>query len=53
LPKRFLKKGGLAFVSVLIGGLAVAGTTALMPVRQACAQRGQMSYKEDIVPIFK
>lgn len=50
---RFMKKGGLAFVCVLVGGLAVVGTTALMPVRQACAQRGQMSYKEDIVPIFK
>ena len=50
---RFNKRGGLTFVCVLVGGLAVVGTTALMPVRQACAQRGQMSYKEDIVPIFK
>jgi hypothetical protein len=53
MAMRFMKKGGLAFVSVLIGGLAVVGTTALMPVRQARAQRGQMSYKENIVPIFK
>lgn len=50
---RFMRKGGLTFVCVLVSGLAVVGTTALMPVRQACAQRGQMSYKEDIVPIFK
>ena len=50
---RFMRKGGLTFVCVLVGGLAVVGTTALMPVRQACAQRGQMSYKEDIFPIFK
>ena len=50
---RFVRKGGLAFVCVLVGGLAVVGTTVLMPVRQACAQRGQMSYKEDIVPIFR
>jgi hypothetical protein len=50
---RFMRKGGLAFVGAIVGGLAIVGTTALMPVRQACAQRGQMSYKDDIVPIFK
>ncbi len=50
---RFMTHGGLAFAGVVVGGLAVVGMTALMPVRQACAQRGQMSYKEDIVPIFK
>jgi hypothetical protein len=50
---RFMRKGGLAFVGAIVGGLALVGTTALMPVRQACAQRGQMSYKDDIVPIFK
>jgi hypothetical protein len=53
MAMRFMRKGGLTFVCVLFGGLAVVGTTALMPVRQACAQRGQMSYKEDIIPIFK
>ena len=50
---RFMRKGGLAFAGAIVGGLALVGTTALMPVRQACAQRGQMSYKDDIVPIFK
>jgi Planctomycete cytochrome C len=53
MAMRFMRKGRLAFVGVLVGGLAVVGTTALMPVRQACAQSGQMSYKDDIVPIFK
>jgi hypothetical protein len=37
---RFMRKDGLAFVSVLVGGLAVLGT-----IRHACAQCGQMSYK--------
>jgi Planctomycete cytochrome C len=50
---RLTRRGGLAFACFIIGGLAVAGMTALMPVRPACAQRGQMSYKDDIVPIFK
>ena len=50
---RFMRKGGLVFACVIVGGLAIVGTTALMPIRQACAQRGQMSYKDDIVPIFK
>jgi len=43
----------LGLVSVVAGSLTLAGTTALMPVRQACAQPGQMSYAEDIAPIFK
>ena len=50
---RFIRKDGLAFAGLIVGGLAVVGMTTLMPVRQACAQRGQMSYREDIVPIFK
>ena len=46
-------KRSLTFMFVIIGGLSVAGTTALVPIRQACAQRAQMSYRDDIVPIFK
>jgi hypothetical protein len=49
----FMRKRSLTFVCILAGGLSVVGTTALMPIRQACAQRGQMSYRQDIVPIFK
>ena len=48
-----MKNRGLTFSCILIGGLSVAGTTALIPIPQACAQRTQMSYREDIVPIFK
>jgi hypothetical protein len=44
----------LAFACVLIGGLSVAGTATLMPTGQACAQqRAKISYRDDIVPIFK
>ncbi len=47
----------LTLISVVIGGLTLAGATALVPVHKACAQpannRGQISYGEDIVPIFK
>jgi len=46
-------KRGLTIACIAIGGLSVVGTTTLMPIRQACAQRGQMSYREDIVPILK
>ena len=44
----------LSLISVVAGGLLLGGATALMPIQQACAQqRNQMSYAEDVVPIFK
>jgi len=46
-------KRGLTVACIVMGGLSVAGTATLMPIRQACAQRGEMSYREDIVPILK
>lgn len=39
--------------SVAVGGLSLLGATILAPVQRACAQQGQMSFSEDIVPIFK
>jgi Planctomycete cytochrome C len=49
-----MRKRSLTVACVVIAGLSLAGTTAFVPVRQACAQtRGEVSYKEDIVPIFK
>jgi len=52
-----MKRRSFTIVSVVAGGLTLAGASALLPVRQACAQaataRGQISYSEDIVPIFK
>ena len=43
----------LTLISVVVGGLTLAGATALLPVHKACAQQGKISYAEDIVPIFK
>lgn len=39
--------------SIVAGGLVLAGSTALMPIRQACAQQAEISYAEDIAPIFR
>ena len=46
-------KRSLTLACIAVGGLSLVGTTTLIPTRQACAQRGQMSYREDIVPILK
>jgi hypothetical protein len=51
-----MKHGNLTLVSVIAGSLSLAGSTALMPISRACAQQGQqgqMSYSEDIAPIFR
>lgn len=49
-----MNKRSLTIACFAAAVISIAGTTAFMPVRQACAQpRGQMSYQEDIVPIFK
>ena len=48
-----MRKRSLTLVSIVAGGLSLAGATALMPVERACAQRAKMSYSQDIVPIFK
>lgn len=52
-----MKRRSFTIVSVVAGGLTLAGASAVLPLHQACAQaspaRGQVSYSEDIVPIFK
>ncbi len=48
-----MKKLRFMLLSVAVGGLALAGATVLAPIHNACAQQGQMSYAEDIAPIFK
>jgi Planctomycete cytochrome C len=42
----------LLSVGVVVGGVAVA-TMFLTPIHNACAQRAQMSFAEDVTPIFK
>ncbi len=39
---------GIAAVGLLLNGAPIPG-----PVRQACAQARQLSYAEDVAPIFK
>jgi hypothetical protein len=48
-----MKMRDLALVSVAVGGLSLAAATVVIPVRQACAQRGAMSFADDIAPILK
>ncbi len=48
-----MKKSSLTLVSVAAGTLTLAGATLSPPIRQACAQHAQLSYAEDIAPIFR
>jgi Planctomycete cytochrome C len=50
-----MKNSRLTVACVVAAGISVTGVTALMPVRQACAQQQHehMSFQEDIVPILK
>jgi len=38
---------------VLAGSLTLVGATALTPVHQACAQQQQVSFAQDVAPIFR
>ncbi len=40
-------------IGIAGAGLLFAGATMFAPVRQACAQQQQLSYAEEIAPIFK
>lgn len=42
----------LVSLGVVAGGFALAGSTSLLEVPQACAQQSQINYAEDIAPIF-
>ena len=50
---KFMKKTSLTLLSVAAGSLALAGAVVAPPIRQACAQRAQISYADDIAPIFR
>jgi hypothetical protein len=43
----------LGLAGIVAGGLLLAGTSTIVPVRQACAAEPKISYADDIVPIFK
>jgi hypothetical protein len=40
-------------IGIVLGSFALAGSTTLFPVPQACAQLQQINYAEDIAPKFK
>ena len=43
----------VTLAGVAIGAFAIAGSPAVMPVTKACAAKAEVSYAEDIAPIFK
>ena len=48
-----MKRNNVTLISVVAVGLLLAGSLALTPIRDACAAQGQLSYSEDIAPIFR
>ena len=48
-----MKRGNVTLASVVSVGLSLAGTAALTPISHACAAQVQVTYSEDIVPIFR
>jgi hypothetical protein len=49
-----MNRRSISVISVVAGAISLAGASALMPTHQACAApRGEISYAEDITPIFK
>ena len=43
----------IVLLGVAAGSLSLAGPAGLTPIGHACAAQGQLSYSEDIVPIFR
>ena len=48
-----MKRTSLTLLSVAAGSLALAGAVISPPLHQACAQSAQISYSDDIAPIFR
>ena len=48
-----MKNSKFFLISIVAGGASLLAALFLPPVHDACAQRAQMSFSEDIVPIFK
>ncbi len=48
-----MRSQNFILASFIVGGLTLSGSTALMPVHQACAAQATMSYSQDIAPIFR
>ena len=48
-----MKRGNITLASVVAVGLWLAGSAALTPIELACAAQAQVSYSEDIAPVFR
>ncbi len=48
-----MKRRSVTLFSILAGSVLLAGSTALVPTTPACAQQQQISYADDIAPIFR
>jgi hypothetical protein len=48
-----MRRWVLLSVGAIAGGFALVGSTTLLPLPPACAQQAQVSYAEEIAPIFK
>jgi hypothetical protein len=48
-----MKRGSVTLASVVSVGLSLGGSVALTPINHACAAQAQVSYSEDIAPIFR
>ena len=48
-----MKRGNITLASVVAVGLWLAGSAALTPINHACAAQAQVSYSEDIAPVFR
>lgn len=49
-----MRKRGMSVGAIVVGGLSLVGVLALTPTNKAsAAPRSQLSYSEDIAPIFR
>jgi mono/diheme cytochrome c family protein len=48
-----MRSRDVTLAGVVAGGLLLAGSVATVPSHPACAQQNQISYAEDIAPIFR
>jgi Planctomycete cytochrome C len=48
-----MKSQSVVLLGVIAGSLSLAGWAGLTPISPACAAQGQLSYSEDIAPIFR
>jgi mono/diheme cytochrome c family protein len=48
-----MTKRSITLMTIVAGSLALTGAAISPPIRNACAQKAQISYAEEVAPIFK